>query len=154
MITILPVHWQLTVLKVVGCVIVGGKWRDKTSIAVKRRVIKPRAIQCSLSLAISKIWPAGIFMNFYRISAHREYDSGTFLLIIVKRYYIAVCSLQLLSHTVTVPGVIFAAYSLGLIAYILYIIMYAHIIKIFEIIKYLILKIINLKVKYFNNYIL
>ena len=29
MITILPVHWQLTVLKVVGCVIVGGKWRDK-----------------------------------------------------------------------------------------------------------------------------
>lgn len=28
------------------------------------------------------------------------------------------------------------------------------IIKIFEIIKYFILKIINLKVKYFNNYIL
>ena len=93
-------------------------------------------------------------MNFYRISAHREYDSGTFLLIIVERYYIAACSLQLLSHTVTVPGTIFAAYSLGLIAYILYIIMNAHIIKIFEIIKYLILKIINLKVKYFNNYIL
>lgn len=39
-----------------------------------------------------------------------------------------------------------------LVAYILY--KYAHIIKIFEIMKYLILKIINLKVKYFNNYIL
>lgn len=91
-------------------------------------------------------------MNFYRISAHREYGSGTFLLIIMERYYTAVCSLQLLSHTVTVPGTIFAAYSPGLIAYILY--KYVHIIKIFEIMKYLILKIINLKVKYFNNYIL
>ena len=39
MITILPVHWQLTVLKVVGCVIVGGEWRDKT----------PIPIQCSLA---------------------------------------------------------------------------------------------------------
>lgn len=39
MITILPVHWQLTVLKVVGCVIVGGEWCDKTSIP----------IQCSLA---------------------------------------------------------------------------------------------------------
>ena len=39
MITILPVHWQLTVLKVVGCVIVGGEWCDKTSIL----------IQCSLA---------------------------------------------------------------------------------------------------------
>lgn len=39
MITILPVHWLLTVLKVVGCVIVGGEWCDKTS--------KP--IQCSLA---------------------------------------------------------------------------------------------------------
>ena len=117
-------------------------------------MIKPQNQSGVLSLAIYKIWSAGIFMNFYRISAHREHDSGTFLLIIVERYYIAVCSLQLLSHTVTVPGTIFAAYSPGLIAYILYIIMYAHIIKIFEIIKYLILKIINLKVKYFNNYIL
>lgn len=61
-------------------------------------------------------------------------------------------SLRLLSHTVTVPGTIFAVYSPGLIAYILY--KYTHIIKIFEIMKYLILKIINLKVKYFNNYIL
>lgn len=34
MITILPVHWQLTVLKVVGCVIVGGEWCDKTSIPI------------------------------------------------------------------------------------------------------------------------
>lgn len=34
MITILPVHWQLTVLKVVGCVIVGGEWYDKTSIPI------------------------------------------------------------------------------------------------------------------------
>ena len=66
-------------------------------------------------------------MNFYRISAHREHDSGTFLLIIVKRYDIAVQSLQLLSYTVTVPGTIFAAYSPGLIAYILYIIMYARV---------------------------
>ena len=39
MITILPVHWQLTVLKVVGCVIVGGEWCDKTSIPT----------QCSLA---------------------------------------------------------------------------------------------------------
>lgn len=39
MITILPVHWQLMVLKVVGCVIVGGEWYDKTSIP----------IQCSLA---------------------------------------------------------------------------------------------------------
>ena len=39
MITILPVHWQLTVLKVVGYVIVGGEWCDKTSIP----------IQCSLA---------------------------------------------------------------------------------------------------------
>lgn len=74
------------------------------------------------------------------------------MLIVVERHDIAVQSLQLLSNTVTVPGTIFAAYSPGLVAYILY--KYAHIIKIFEIMKYLILKIINLKVKYFNNYIL
>ena len=49
MITILHVHWQLTVLKVVGCVIVGGEWCDKTRIAVKRRGINSRAIQCSLA---------------------------------------------------------------------------------------------------------
>lgn len=107
-----------------------------------------------LSLAISKIWPAGIFMNFYRISAHWKYSSGTLPLVMMKRCDFAIQSLQLLSHTVTVPGTISAVYSPGLVAYILYIIRYAHIIKIFEIIKYFILKIINLKVKYFNNYIL
>ena len=92
-------------------------------------------------------------MNFYRISAHREHNPGTLLLIAMNRGGVAIQSLRLLSHTVTVPGTISAAYLLGLTAYILYNV-HTHIIKIFEIIKYLILKIINLKVKYFNNYIL
>ena len=94
-------------------------------------------------------------MNFYRISAHWKYSSGTLPLVMMKRCDIATRLLQLLSHTVTVPGTISAAYLPGLTAYILYINnVCMHIIKIFEIIKYLILKIINLKVKYFNNYIL
>lgn len=113
MITILPVHWQLTVLKVVGCVIVGGEWCDKTSIPIR----------CSLAGHFRDL-ASGNFMNFYRILAHREYDSSTLLLIIMERYYIAACSLQLLSHTVTVPGTIFAAYSQGLTAYIYIYIIY------------------------------
>lgn len=82
---------------------------------------KPQNQSSVLSLAISEIWPAGIFMNFYRISAHREHNPGTFLLIMMKCCDIATRLSQLFSYTVTVPGTIFAVLLPGLIAYILYI---------------------------------
>ena len=126
------------VQKVVGCVMI-GKWYGKN----------PKNQSSVLSLAISKIWPAGIFMNFCRISAHWKYGSGTSLLVMMKCYDIAARLLQLLSHTAAVPGVIFAAHLPGLIAYIIYNRVRAYIIKIIEIKKYFTLKILNLKVKYF-----
>lgn len=144
MITILPVHWQLTVLKVVGCVIVGGEWCDKTSIP----------IQCSLAGHFRDLASG----NFYELLQNFSTPG-------VRFGYIPVNNDELLQYRYVV---IIASqpycYSAGnhicrMIAgsnslYIIYNNVRAHIIKIFEIIKYLILKIINLKVKYFNNYIL
>lgn len=141
MITILPVHWQLTVLKVVGCVIVGGEWCDKTSIP----------IQCSLAGHFQDLASG----NFYELLQNFSTPGVRFGYIPVNN------SETLLYRCVFITASQPYCYSAGNhICRVLtgpnslYIIRYAHIIKIFEIIKYLILKIINLKVKYFNNYIL
>ena len=144
MITILHVHWQLTVLKVVGCVIVGGEWCDKTS----------KSIQCSLAghfrdLASGNFYE--LLQNFSTPGARFGYipvnNSGTLL---YRRVFITASQPYCYGAGNHICCVLAGSNSL----YIIYIIMNAHIIKIFEIIKYLILKIINLKVKYFNNYIL
>ena len=151
MITILPVHWQLTVLKVVGCVIVGGEWCDKIRIAIKRRGINSRAIQCSLAGHFQDLASG----NFYELLQNFSTPG-------VRFGYIPVNNDELLRYryvviTASQPYCYSAGNHICCVltgSNSLYIIRYAHIIKIFEIIKYLILKIINLKVKYFNNYIL
>ena len=144
MITILPVNWQLTVLKVVGCVIVGGEWCDKTSIP----------IQCSLAGHFQDLASGNFYellQNFSTPGVRFGYtpvnNSGTLL---YRCVFITASQPYCYSAGNYICCVLTGPNSL----YIIYIIMYAHIIKIFEIIKYLILKIINLKVKYFNNYIL
>ena len=144
MITILPVHWQLTVLKVVGCVIVGGKWCDKTSIP----------IQCSLAGHFQDLASGNFYellQNFSTPGARFGYipvnNSGTLL---YRRVFITASRLYCYSAGNHICCVLTGSISL----YIIYNNVRTHIIKIFEIIKYLILKIINLKVKYFNNYIL
>ena len=154
MITILPVHWQLTVLKVVGCVIVGGEWCDKTRIAVKRRGINSRAIQCSLAGHFQDLASG----NFYELLQNFSTPGVRFGYIPVNN------SETLLYRCVFITASQPYCYSAGNhiccvltgsnSLYYIYNNVRAHIIKIFEIIKYLILKIINLKVKYFNNYIL
>ena len=141
MITILPVHWRLTVLKVVGCVIVGGEWCDKTSIP----------IQCSLAGHFQDLASG----NFYELLQNFSTPG-------VRFGYTPVNNSGTLQYSCTfITASQPYCYSAGNhICCVLtgpnslYYIMNAHIIKIFEIIKYLILKIINLKVKYFNNYIL
>lgn len=141
MITILPVHWQLTVLKVVGCVIVGGEWCDKTSIP----------IQCSLAGHFQDLASGNFYellQNFSTLGVRFGYipinNSGTLL---YRCVFITASQPYCYSAGNHICCVLTGSSSL-------YIIRYVHIIKIFEIIKYLILKIINLKVKYFNNYIL
>ena len=144
MITILPVHWQLTVLKVVGCVIVGGEWCDKTSIP----------IQCSLAGHFQDLASGNFYellQNFSTPGVRFGYipvnNSGTL------RYSCAVITASQL-YCYSAGNYICCILTGSNSLYIIYNNVRAHIIKIFEIIKYLILKIINLKVKYFNNYIL
>lgn len=144
MITILPVHWQLTVLKVVGCVIVGGKWCDKTSIP----------IQCSLAGHFQDLVSGNFYellQNFSTPGVRFGYipvnNSGTLL---YRCAFITASQPRCYSAGNYICCILTGSISL----YIIYNNVHVHIIKIFEIIKYLILKIINLKVKYFNNYIL
>ena len=142
MITILPVHWQLTVLKVVGCVIVGGEWCDKTSIP----------IQCSLAGHFQDLASG----NFYELLQNFSTPGARF-------GYIPVDNSERLRYSCTViTASQLYCYSAGnyicciltgsISLYIIYNNVRTRIIKIFEIIKNLILKIINLKVKYFNCY--
>ena len=144
MITILPVHWQLTVLKVVGCVIVGGEWCDKTSIP----------IQCSLAGHFQDLASGNFYellQNFSTPGVRFGYtpvnNSGTLL---YRCVFITASQPYCYSAGNHICCILTGSNSL----YIIYNNARMHIIKIFEIIKYLILKIINLKVKYFNNYIL
>ena len=144
MITILPVHWQLTVLKVVGCVIVGGEWCDKTSIP----------IQCSLAGHFQDLASGNFYellQNFSTPGVRFGYtpvnNSGTLLY----RYVVITASQP---YCYVAGNYICCILTGSTSLYIIYNNVRAYIIKIFEIIKYLILKIINLKVKYFNNYIL
>ena len=144
MITILPVHWQLTVLKVVGCVIVGGEWCDKTSIP----------IQCSLAGHFQDLASGNFYellQNFSTPGVRFGYtpvnNSGTLL-------YRCVFITASQPYCYSAGNHICCILTVSIILYIIYYNVHVHIIKIFEIIKYLILKIINLKVKYFNNYIL
>ena len=144
MITILPVHWQLTVLKVVGCVIVGGEWCDKTSIP----------IQCSLAGHFQDLASGNFYellQNFSTPGVRFGYipvnNSGTL------RYSCAVITASQ-PYCYSAGNHICCILTGSISLYIIYNNVRTHIIKIFEIIKYLILKIINLKVKYFNNYIL
>ena len=144
MITILPVHWQLTVLKVVGCVIVGGEWCDKTS--------KP--IQCSLAGHFQDLASGNFYellQNFSTPGVRFGYipvnNSGTLL---YRCVFITASQPYCYSAGNYICCILTGYNSL----YIIYNNVRTCIIKIFEIIKYLILKIINLKVKYFNNYIL
>lgn len=144
MITILPVHWQLTVLKVVGCVIVGGKWCDKTSIP----------IQCSLAGHFQDLASGNFYellQNFSTPGVRFGYipvnNSGTLL---YRCVFITASQPYCYSAGNYICCILTGSNSL----YIIYNNVRMCIIKIFEIIKYLILKIINLKVKYFNNYIL
>ena len=144
MITILPVHWQLTVLKVVGCVIVGGEWCDKTSIP----------IQCSLAGHFQDL----VSGNFYELLQNFSTPGVRFGYIPVNnsgtlRYSCAVITASQL-YCYSAGNYICCILTGSNSLYIIYNNVRAHIIKIFEIIKYLILKIINLKVKYFNTYIL
>lgn len=144
MITILLVHWQLTVLKVVGCVIVGGEWCDKTSIP----------IWCSLAGHFQDL----VSGNFYELLQNFSTPGVRFGYIPVNN------SETLLYRCVFITAYQSYCYSAGNhiccvltgsnSLYIIYNNVRTHIIKISEILKYLILKIINLKVKYFNNYIL
>ena len=144
MITILPVHWQLTVLKVVGCAIVGGEWCDKTSIP----------IQCSLAGHFQDLASG----NFYELLQNFSTPGARFGYIPVDnsetlRYSCAVITASQL-YCYSAGNYICCILTESNSLYIIYNNVCARIIKIFEIIKYLILKIINLKVKYFNNYIL
>ena len=144
MITILPVHWQLTVLKVVGCVIVGGEWCDKTSIP----------IQCSLAGHFQDLVSGNFYellQNFSTPGVRFGYtpvnNSGTLL-------YRCVFITASQPYCYSAGNYIYCVLTGSNSLYIIYNNVCTRIIKIFEIIKYLILKIINLKVKYFNNYIL
>lgn len=144
MITILPVHLQLTVLKVVGCVIVGGEWRDKTSIP----------IQCSLAGHFQDLASG----NFYELLQNFSTRGARFGYIPVNnsetlRYSCAVITASQ-PHRYSAGNYICCVFTGSNSLYYIYNNVRVHIIKISEIIKYLILKIINLKVKYFNNYIL
>lgn len=154
MITILPVHWQLTVLKVVGCAIVGGEWCDKTRIAIKRRRINSRAIQCSLAGHFQDLASG----NFYELLQNFSTPGARFGYIPIDnsetlRYSCAVITASQL-YCYSAGNYICCILTGYNSLYIIYNNVRTRIIKIFEIIKYLILKIINLKVKYFNNYIL